>query len=156
MRVTGTLNRAVRPNNDTVVQVTVTAGTATAGDDFEPVTSFPPLTIPAGQPSGAVTFTLIANDDDLHESDETVTVSGSTTGLAVTETMLTIEDTDSPPTVALTLEPLTIRENDGESRVTVRLSHASDADTEVTVRAADGAVTPEVSQLTITAGETRG
>ena len=97
--VTGELNGAPR-SDPTVVTVTVTAGTATAGTDFS-VSTVSLLTILQGEPSGTATFTLTPVNDTIDEPDETVTVGGSTTtvGLAVTEATLTIEDNDAAPTV---------------------------------------------------------
>ena len=95
--VTGELNGAPR-TADTVVTVTVPAGTATEGDDFS-VSTVTPLTIATGQVSGTMTFTLTPVNDDIDEPDETVTVEGSTTptvDLAVTGTTVTITDDDPP------------------------------------------------------------
>ena len=94
--VTGELNGAPR-TADTVVTVTVPAGTATEGDDFS-VSTVTPLTIATGQVSGTMTFTLTPVNDDIDEPDETVTVEGSTTptvDLDVTGTTVTITDDDA-------------------------------------------------------------
>ena len=98
--VTGTLDSGTRARA-TAVTVRVADGTATAGSDFTPVTGFR-LTIPAGEPSGTTTFTLVPVDDGLDEDDETLTVSGTTTsGLTVRSTSLTITDDEDPPTISV-------------------------------------------------------
>ncbi len=78
--VTGALDGAVRIS-DTEVRVSVSAGTASA-DDFAAVADFT-LTIPAGQSSGTVTFTLSPVDDSLDEDAETVSVGGAAQGSAM-------------------------------------------------------------------------
>ena len=130
--VTGELNGEPR-SAVTVVTVSVTAGTATAGTDFS-VSNVSPLTILQGQPSGTATFVLTPENDTINEPNETVTVGGSTTtvGLAVTETTLTIEDNGGPPAVELVLSANPISE-DATTQVTATLSHPSSADTTVEV-----------------------
>ena len=153
--VRGALNRASR-QQATPVEVDVTAGTATQGTDFTAIAPFT-LTIPAETKSGTATFTLAPVDDSLDEPDETVTVSGSTiVGLDVTETLVTITDTDAPPTMTLVLTPDAIGEDGGQSTVTATLSHPSSAATEVAVVVTAGAdaVRQSGTALTIAAGET--
>ena len=130
--VTGELNGEPR-SAPTVVTVSITAGTATAGTDFS-VSNVSPLTILQGQPSGTATFVLTPENDTIDEPNETVTVGGSTTtvGLAVTETTLTIEDNGGPPAVELVLSANPISE-DETTQVTATLSHPSSADTTVEV-----------------------
>ena len=69
---------------DTVVTVSVTAGTATAVTDFS-VSNVTPLTIATGQVRGTATFTLTPVDDNIDEPAETVTVEGSTTVMGGTD-----------------------------------------------------------------------
>ena len=97
--VTATLNRAVL-QQPTEVTVSVTSGTAVSDTDFDAVPAFP-LTIAANTKSGTATFTLTPVDDDIHEPNETVTVSGTAAALAdgVIAATLTITDNDSPPTL---------------------------------------------------------
>ena len=159
VQVTGTLNGAPR-SDDTVVTVTVTPGTAQAAD-FNAVLPFD-LRIPANAEDGTADFTLTPVNDLIDEPDETVTVDGSPTGgLDVTETTVTIEDNDAPPTVTLVLSDEDHSISEGEtSQVTATLNHPSSEDTEVEVSAA--AVSPAVdddftlsgTSLTILAGET--
>ena len=90
--VTGTLDEAPRMAA-TVLTVSVTGDTASPGD-FTTVTNFM-LTIAANATSGAATFTLTPVDDDVDETDETVTVDGTVSGLTVNAATLTIEDDDT-------------------------------------------------------------
>ena len=117
VRVTGTLDQAARPGA-TSINVSVAGGTATAGTDFTPVTSFT-LTIPAKATSGEQTFVLIPTDDTVAEGTETVTVSG-TSDLSVDSATLEITDNDTPSTrVTLTLNPTQVSEGAGSATVTV-------------------------------------
>ena len=120
--VTGRLNGAPRMS-PTVVTLSVAGGTAAVGADFTAVDSFT-LTIPAESTSGTATFTLIPVDDDIEESDETITVSGTTSsGLTLTPTALTvtiIDDETTSTRVALSVNPARVSEGAGGTTVTVR------------------------------------
>ena len=160
--VTGELDGAPREvgEGDIEVTVMVTSGTATLDTDFT-VADIAPLTISEGQASRTATFTLTTKDDNIYEPDETVTVSGTTTGLTVTPTTLTIPDTDGPPTVQKleVADPdASIHEDGGEATVTVTLSHPSSSETVVglTVTAGADAVRLSQRELTIPAEATSG
>ena len=119
------------------------------------------LTIPAGAKSRTATFTLTTKDDNIYEPDETVTVSGTTTGLTVTPATLTITDTDGPPTVQrleVSNASIPILEDGGETTVTVTLSHPSSSETVVGLTVPVGAAAVRLSQreLTIPAEATSG
>ena len=120
--VTGRLNGAPRMS-PTVVTLSVAGGTAAVGADFTAVDSFT-LTIPAESTRGTATFTLIPVDDDIEESDETITVSGTTSsGLTLTPTSLTVTIVDDETTstrVALSVNPARVSEGAGGTTVTVR------------------------------------
>ena len=157
--VTATLNRAVR-TDPTEVIVSVESDTATAGTDFTTVADFP-LEIAAGRASGTVPFTLTTMNDDIHEPDETVTVSGMAAALSdgVESATLTITDNDSPPTLAgLELEADQIEESGETTTLTAVLSNPSSVRTVVglTVTAGADAVRLSASKLTIPAGEISG
>ena len=156
--VTGTLNGAAR-TSATSVTVSVGGGTATAGTDFDTVSSFP-LTISANTRSGTATFRLVPTDDSVFEGAETLTVSGGTTdGLTVDSSTLTITDNDVASTkVLLSLNPPTVSEGAGETTVTVTGTldrSARTGATEVTVSLKDGTATAgtdfdTVSSVTVT------
>ena len=157
--VTATLNRAVL-QQATEVTVSVTSGTAVSDTDFDAVPAFP-LTIAANTKSGTATFTLTPVDDDIHEPNETVTVSGTAASLAdgVIAATLTITDNDSPPTLdRLELSANPISENGETATVTAVLSNPSSVETVVglTVTAGADAVRLSASELTIPAGVTSG
>ncbi len=144
----------------TVVAVSVTGGTATAGEDFTAVAPFS-VTIPANAWRGTGRFSLTVLDDDVNDGEETVKVTGTTAGLTVNEAVIVIADDEGPPLVSLALDPAAIGEDGGVSTVTASLSGASSEDTTVTVTAE--AVAPaaaghftlsENATLSIAAGET--
>ena len=141
--VTGRLNGAPRMS-PTVVTLSVAGGTAAVGADFTAVDSFT-LTIPAESTSGTATFTLIPVDDDIEESDETITVSGTTSsGLTLTPTSLTVTIVDDETTstrVALSVNPARVSEGAGGTTVTVRA-------------ALNGAARPGSTTVTVAVGKT--
>ena len=113
---------------DTVVKVTV-AGEGSAGKasaaDFTAVSSFN-ITISAGDSSATGTFDLTVADDNIAESSESLTVSGTTTAAgftAVNGASLSIADNDSAPTsIILTLNPTSVGEDDGATSIDVTAS----------------------------------
>ena len=70
------------------------SGTATSGTDYTAVSNFD-ITISKGDTSGTGTFTLTPTSDDVFEGDETIGVAGTSTGLTVNSTTLTLSDDDS-------------------------------------------------------------
>ena len=120
------------------------------------------LTIAAGQASGSVDFTLTPTDDEVDEPDETISVDGTLSGVAVAPAAITLEDNDELPVVTLVLTPPSISEGggatSGTSTVTATMDRASSEAVALTVSAA--AVSPAVagdftqagSALTIAAG----
>ena len=116
-----------------------------AGMDFAAVSSFT-LTIPASVTSGSETVTLTPTEfDGVAEGAETLTVSGTTTGLTVDSATLTINDNDTASTeIALSANPTTVAEGAGPTTVTVTgtlNSAARPAATSVTVSVGDGTAT---------------
>ena len=104
---------------DTTVTVSVGGdGTATSGTDYAAVTDFG-ITIKAGTGSATGTFTLTPTQDVSVEGNETITVSGSVTGLTVNGTTLTLNDDDGPPEVNLTATPSSVAEGATAMAVTV-------------------------------------
>ena len=108
--VTATLNNAPRTSN-TDVTVSVGPGTASA-NDFEPVDDFT-LTIDAGQMIGTADFQLKPVDDEVDESDETVRVSGSASGLTMNSPApsVTILDNDTRG-ILVSPAKISVREGD--------------------------------------------
>ena len=99
--VTATLSpTSVTLTDATVVTVAVGAGgdLATEGTDYTTVADLT-VTIAAGATSGTGTFEFAVTDDEVADPGETVTVSGSAGGFAITDLTLAINDTDTAPTV---------------------------------------------------------
>ena len=95
--VTATLNAAPR-KTATAVAVTVQPEAAAPGAaaDWAPVDGFT-ITIPAGQPSAAATFTLAPVADDVDEADERVALRGATgvEALPAADAFVTVTDDDT-------------------------------------------------------------
>ena len=150
--------------------VTITVGAdsdgAESGTDYAPVTEFA-ITIAAGRTSGSAAFTLTPIDDTMIEGDEAITVSGTSPGLVVHDTEVTLVDDDHTE-ITLTANPASVSEDAGATAVTI--TAATDGDTfttertvTVTVgadddRAESGTDYATVSEFTITiaAGESSG
>ncbi len=149
--VTATLNHAPRTVN-TVVTVTVgdSNDAAIEGTDYETIGSLS-LYIVAGAMSGTLSFTLTPTDDDLDESDETLTVGGSVQGLTVHPTTVTILD-DDPAGVTVSKAALTVTEEDSVGgSYTLVLDSQPTADVVVTVAGHAGSeVSPNPTTLTFT------
>ena len=149
IEVTATLDGATL-GTATDVTVSVTGGTATAGDDFAAVDDVT-VTIAAGEASGTGTFTLAPVNDDVAEADETVTVSGTTTSdLTVTPTAgLTVTITDDDERgVTATPHELTVPEG-GTATYEVKLTSQPTDDVTVTVTASgDATVDPGTLSFT--------
>ena len=120
--VRAALNGAPRTSPTAVtVAVGKTGDSATEGTDYETVGGLT-VTIPPGLTSATETFTLTPIDDVIGESDETITVSGTTnSGLTVTDAELRITDDETASTgVTLSVNPPTVSEGAGRTTVTVR------------------------------------
>ena len=121
--VRAALNGAPRLGSTPVkVAVGRTRDSATEGTDYETVDDLT-VTIPEGLTSATERFTLTPTDDDVVESDKTVTVSGTTTASGITTVnpaTLTITDDDVPPdTIELKVSPASVAENAGETDIMV-------------------------------------
>ena len=153
--VTATLGGTTTRSTATEVTVSVRGGTATETADYAAVKGFT-ITIPAGQKSATGTFDLTPVDDSVDESDETITVSGTASGLTVTGDEIAITDddfptselklgVDPPTTVTLSAAPDTVAESAGEIGITVTATlggtTTSSTATEVTVSVGDGTAT---------------
>ena len=119
--VTATASSAVAAN--TAVTVSIGGGTATSGTDYEAVADFD-IEIPVGGTSGTGAFKLTPIDDTEGEDDETITFSGSATGMTVTGTSLTLTDYEEASAqwwhgARLSVSPGSVSENGGKQLVTV-------------------------------------
>ena len=142
---------------DVTVDYATSAGTATADEDYTPVTG--KLTIPAG--SGAVWIRVPVADDSLDEPAETFTLTlsapvNATLADATVSATGTIVDDDDPPT--LTAADATATEGDGTVTFTVTLDSISGRDVTVDYATSAGTATegedyaPVAGTLTIPAG----
>ena len=167
--VTAKLDQGAR-NEATVVTVSVGGAddSAASGGDYAAVSDFV-VTIPAGSRRGSESFTLIPIDDRISEGTEQITVHGRSEGLTVEPAELVLNDGDSPSSsVALSVNPEQISEDDAATTVTVTAKLDQGARNEATVvtvsvgsandSAASGGDYAAVSDfvVTIPAGSRRG
>ena len=104
---------------------TVTVSVAGSGENgrvgFTAVNNFN-VTISAGAPSGNNTFTLTPQDDSTDETDETITISGTSAGLTINSAKLTLTDDDGAGvTITQTGGSTSVSENSGTDTYTVVL-----------------------------------
>ena len=127
--VTATLDGSTSFSEARTVAIAITGATAIKGPDGE-APAFPndftatdfAVVIPAGTASGTGSFMLQSADDLVDEADETLTVSGTATGLTQSNSApeITIEDNDAPPTgITLSANPATVTESDNTASVTL-------------------------------------
>ena len=139
LAVTGTLDAGAR-SSITVVGVTVSAGTAAAGD-FTAVAPFD-LTIAAGVTAATATFTLTPVNDAVDEADETLVVAGTadSADLTVVAAQVTIADDDQRG-LAVTPDALAVEEG-GDATYLVALTSqpTGPVTVDVTVSGYDGAM----------------
>ena len=149
--VTGELN-GIPLAAAAVVTVSVGASgdAATEGTDYTGVSDLT-LTIPAGQTSATVDFTLTPANDDIDEADEALTIGGTVQGLTVTNVEVTIADNDtrgvdvSPTTLAVT-------EGGDDTYTVVLTSEPTGPVTVVLSRSGSSDVTVAPSPLTFATG----
>ncbi len=152
--VTATVDGTTRFAEATTVSVNVAgSGTATAVD-FAVVSDFD-ISIAAGAASKTGTFTLTPTNDAVDETNETVTVSGTSGSLTVNQATITLTDDDAAPGVTLSVASSPIPENGGSTTVSATLTHPSVAATTVTVTAVTDFYTVGADEtIVIAAGET--
>ena len=125
--VTAAVNGTTRYADAKTVTVSVDGGTAISGTDYTVVDSFD-ITIGAGEDDASKTFTLTPKSDVLAEGNETIDVTGTLSGIAITPDEITINDDDAAPTgITLNVDtngstsgtPSTVAEDAGATVVTV-------------------------------------
>ncbi|WP_298330883.1 Calx-beta domain-containing protein, partial [uncultured Dokdonia sp.] len=145
-------------DEDTVIEIVTTTGTAGA-DDFEE--TIVTVTIPAGETEGEVIVPI--TEDTTDEEDETFTVDGTVTSGNTDNTdpsgTVTVTDNDGAPTV--TIEDVIVDEDAGTVTVPVTLSNPSDEDTVIEIVTTTGTAGADdfeetIVTVTIPAGETEG
>ncbi len=102
--VTATIDHeTIRFDTDRTVVVSV-AGSGNSGVvGFDAVTDFD-VTIFAGDRTGTATFTLTPQSDNIDETDETITVSGSVSEVTVNSAELSLTDDDAMPSITLSVD----------------------------------------------------
>ncbi len=148
VRVTATVNGPTRFGAATSVKVKVGKNTDTAASaaDYTAVAD-KTITIPAGDGSAHVDFTLTPIDDNVAEGDETISIEGELAGVTFTQAAITLTDDDEPadegdPTtpgdIYLVAVPTNLPEDSPEDVVLTIEAHIRggatfDTDTTVTV-----------------------
>ena len=115
--VTATVGGSIRFATAQTLPITVTGSGTESAVDFSPVSNFN-LTINAGAVSGTATFMLTPKNDTVDETDETITVS-STSSLVSGSASLTLIDDDGTPSMKLSVSPTEIDEDAGATEFTV-------------------------------------
>ena len=69
--------------------------------------------------TGSTVLTFTPIQDVIYEGDETVTISGTASGLSVTRAVLNLVDDEAVPTVTLSVNPRSFAEDDSATAVTV-------------------------------------
>ena len=143
-------------------------GTAVVGEDFTVASEQEDFTIVAGDLTATKVVTITPIDDDIYEGDEHIMVSGTVPdpeGEADVEgAMITLTDDEMMPTVALSVDPISISEDGGDQEVTITAtaSGASSMDMVIELDKSGGTaqpgtdfgVTAPEGDFTIAAGET--
>ena len=133
--VTATVGGATRWAEAQTVRVSVAGSGGASVVGFTAVADFD-LTIPAGADSGTADFNLVPTDDATETNDETITVSGTLSGVTVSSADVTLADDDvAPDTTAPVLSTAAVN---GTSLV---LTYNEALDTTSTPAAAAFAVT---------------
>ena len=118
--VTVTATAATAQSAATTVNVEIGAtGTATYGQDYSAAKSNFDISIPANSTTGTKSFTLTPTDDTVVEGNETIGITGRSTGHSVTAGSITLTDNDSAPTVNLSLDRSSLSEGASGTVVTV-------------------------------------
>ena len=98
--VTVTATLSAPRTGPTVVTLSV-GGTAIDPDDYQVLGSLPSVTIPTGQTENTATLVFSLVDDTLYEGDETIAVEGSSGGVTVVPSGITVRDDETQPTITL-------------------------------------------------------
>ena len=120
IKVTATVDGTTRFVDAKTVRVSVAGSNTATAVDFAAVSSFD-VEIAAGAASGSKTFTLTPTNDAVDETDETITVSGTLSGLTVNPATISLTDDDDAPTsITLTVDDDAVDESDGATTITVK------------------------------------
>ena len=142
--VTAKLDGSVVLTTATTVAVSLESDTAVEGSDYAAAAAT--ITIPAGEFTGSVVLKVRLLDDNVVESDESLSVTGTANGFTVSPVELLILDDDgSPDGIRLHVSPSIVREDAGATSVAVTASFRDGKtlghDTVIDVSLADGTAT---------------
>ena len=142
--VTAGVNGGTAYQEAKTIQVNVGAdgSTATEGEDYATVGALT-LTIPAGALTREMTFDLTPTDDDVDENDEVIRITGTSSGVTVSNASITLNDNDERG-VSVSSNSLTIEEEDEGSEehkatYTVGLDSQPTGNVRVTLNVPNGA-----------------
>ena len=149
--LTGSLNGVTRTETTTIaVTVGQSNDTATEGSDYAAVDDFD-LTIAAGQTSGSVSFEFTPNADFIDETEESISIVGTSeiVGFDVASSTLAIADDDERG-VIVSLAELTVPESLSSTYTMVLTSQPTGDVTVTPTVSGDTNVTVNPSSLTFT------
>ena len=148
--VTATVDHAtIRFDENKTVAVSVDGSGGTGVVGFAVVATNVNITITAGQATGTSTFTLTPADNNVDETNETVTVSGTLAGVTVNSATVTITDNDATPS-AITLS---VDADTGTGGTQTTVAEGGGAKTvEVTARITSGTRFATAQTVTVTVG----
>ncbi len=139
VKVTATVAGGTTYGAETTVEVEVgvDGDSAEAGTDYATVADFD-IVIGAGEASAARTFSLNPTDDAFDEDSETLTVTGASGDIAITDAEITITDDDDAPT--LSIDSPSLDEGDsGSADLSFKVTLTPASGKPVTVSYADAA-----------------
>ncbi len=119
--VTATVQGATRFAEAKTVTVTVTGSGGAGVVGFTAAPASFNISVAAGAQTGTNTFVLTPSDDSADESDETVTVASTLSGVTFTDATITVVD-DDVPQASFASGTASVAEDGGTSNVTVNLS----------------------------------
>ena len=153
VRVTAALVGSSRFVSAKTVTVTVGSDTdsATEGTDYATVGS-QSILITAGSASGYTDFTLTPTDDSLDETEESLSVEGSLTGVTVSGASIAITDDDEAGVLIVESNGSTVVDEDGQTdSYTVVLTSRPTGNVAVAMTSSDpGAATVDTGSLEFT------
>ena len=144
-RVTVTATRDGTEGDHTVT-LSVGGGTATDGTDYT-IWALYDIRIAPGESSASTALTFTVNTDNLDEGNETVILSGTAPGAVVSDAVVTI---GQPESIALSVAPLSISEDAGETEVTVTATMSEARDTGTVVNLTFGGTATDPADYTAT------
>ena len=119
--VTATVSGSTAYSEAKTIEVEVggSSDSAVEGTDYAEVEKFS-ITINAGAMSGQKSFSLNPTDDVIDEPNETIGITGTTTGIDVDGASISITDNDAAPTgITLSVSPASVAEDAAATTVTV-------------------------------------